>query len=648
MFKNILNIFTKSADEKYTLYKSVSKGSLFTITPTTALNLNEISLYINKGISKRSEKVGQTKFLLKDAKGKTIENHWILNLMDRPNQMQTGKQFWALASTYKDVAGFVVIKKEYTLNDNDVVVFKSNKEVKRLILLNPMYTTINYNEDGSIKSFSYTEPNGGTKSDIPFDDCIYWYKPDPKNMMNGISVLTSGIRSIDTELELLNYHNKVLKNGGVIDGIFKFKNSLNEDQLKKLKASYKQEYAGSAKAGIPLFMGGDGEYQKVGLSMQELSYLESRKSFIDDMVIITSVPLPLLGLTADQTFANADTAHRIFLRETVKPIVEDLVNVLDWRLVPKDLTLDFVDPTPEDVESKLKVIDVSYKSETLTTNERRNLLGFEPIKGGDEIISLQNKVDPTATKKKSIFVHPLSDKKFRHKYHADYLKLLDEHSNMFKKELIKYFDGQKKRLISSIGGRKQIKTKSLFAEAFNMSVEVNLAKNLTSVLKDILMDTGQETTDVFTRGKDFNYTSAMDAILDKRVDFFAQRINETTANDLISVFDTWYGNNDTLSQLVESIEDVYDNSIAKYRAEAIANTETAFVMQQAKMGAYKQMNMPIKIWSWASGIKGGVRDNHKHMDGEERPIDMPFSNGMMQPLDPNAPAGEVVNCNCSI
>jgi HK97 family phage portal protein len=633
------DIFKKSND-KYSLYKSAGTTGNFNITPTRALTINEISLYLNRGINKRGEKVGQVQFQL--FKGdKEITNHWVLDLLSRPNDLQTGEQFWKLASIYKDVCGFALIKKV-----SNGAVFKDNQKVSSLELLNPMGATMVLNaEKTKIKSFNYTDINSGISEEIMLDDLIYWYNPNPKNHLEGISLLTAGMRSIDTENQLIEYHNKIIRNGGVVDGVFSFKTSLTKEQLKTLKENYKDEYASSSKAGLPLFLGGDAQYNKVGQSVTELAYLDSRKMFIDDMVAITGVPLPILGITDGQTFSNADTAHRIFLRETIKPILQDLVNTLDWRLVPADLDLKFIDPTPEDTDTKMKVLETADKVNALTINEKREMLGYDPIKNGDDILIPFNKVPQQKSNK--IFSHPLRNKAFRHQYHKSYVKQLETRSARFKRELNKYFEDQKKRLLQNLTGRKQFKTKGLFDEVFNYNLEVNLALNLSTFLKDLVRESGQETMDLFMQGQDFVYSETIDSELDKQVQYFAESINDTTAKELRGVFSEWFSNDETLSDLVKRIDESY-GGIESWRAETIANTETAKAMQSAKMESYNQMGIPTKVWSWAPGIKGGVRDDHASMDGEEVPMNTPFSNGMDRPLDPNADASEVINCNCSI
>lgn len=639
--QNPFNFFKKSFNSKYSLFKSVDRQtSNLNVTPTTGLTLNEISLYLNKGISKRGEKVGQTQFQL--FKGdKEIFQHEILNLLDRPNKRQTGKQFWKLASIYKDATGFVVIRKK-----SNNAVFTENAKVTELEILNSAFVTINYTKDKTaIESFTYVHPNAGQVDTILYEECIYWYTPDPKNDLVGLSIIQAGILATTTEIELSKQYNQVVRNGGSVDAVLSFKDAPTKEQLEEIKMDYRNLLEENKTSNMPIILGGEAEYTKVGLNPRELQFLEVKNALIEDLVVITGVPKAILGLTSGETFANADIAHRIFLRETIKPLVEDLVNVLDWRLVPDDLELRFVDPTPEDVEEKIKIIDIGNRARILTNNEMREMLGFDAIKGGDEI-----KQDPQIPQEKQgIFVHPLRNKDFRHNYHKQFLTKRATGSRRLKGELVSYFKDQKKRIIDRLTAQKSVHKKELLNDLFNENLEVTLMMPLLNTIKEIAIAQGQETFDLFNNGFTYNYSTALDSAITRRFDFFTSEINATTGRELEKAITDWNNNNETTNDLVKRINDIYADleTPKSWRAETIANTETSTVMNLAKGDAYKQIGISTKIWVWSAGIKGGVRDDHLSIDGEEVPFNQAFSNGMMHPHDPSADAGEVVGCECT-
>ena len=52
--------------------------------------------------------------------------------------------------------------------------------------------------------------------------------------------------------------------------------------------------------------------------------------------------------------------------------------------------------------------------------------------------------------------------------------------------------------------------------------------------------------------------------------------------------------------------------------------------------------------TWLATNDSRTRHSHAVLDGETRPIDTPFSNGLMYPGDPNGRPEEVWNCRCTV
>jgi len=65
---------------------------------------------------------------------------------------------------------------------------------------------------------------------------------------------------------------------------------------------------------------------------------------------------------------------------------KDIVDLLNWRLIPEQFDLTIVDPVPEGQEEKRKDLAIADKIHAMTINEKRIALGLTEIKGGDEIL----------------------------------------------------------------------------------------------------------------------------------------------------------------------------------------------------------------------------------------------------------------------
>lgn len=51
---------------------------------------------------------------------------------------------------------------------------------------------------------------------------------------------------------------------------------------------------------------------------------------------------------------------------------------------------------------------------------------------------------------------------------------------------------------------------------------------------------------------------------------------------------------------------------------------------------------------WLATLDNRTRESHRFLDGEERELDEPFSNGLMYPGDPTGDPAEVYNCRCTM
>lgn len=621
------------------------------------LTAYEISLYTNAAIRKRAEKVGQAKFTLKKGKNEVLE-HDLLNLLYKPNKFFSGFEFWSLYQTYKDLVGkvFVYVQTQKELSSSSDNIF--DKKITALHLLNPELMSYEFDDTtGEITKYIYRTSKGSIEY-LP-NQIIYSRYPNPKNILDGMSLLRAGFNAISTETQLSEYQENILKNGGRVESVFRFKTAkLTRTQLDELKEQYKDQYAEAKKSGLPLFLGGDGEYQNLGLKPEELAYLETKKMTLDDICLLTGVPKAVLSNVTDIKYSNADASLRVFLQETVKPLIEDLTTKLNEFVINKEYELSFVDPTPDDEEMTLKKNENGIKNYYMTINEARANVGMEEIKGGDEILvpfsvmPMGQERQPADTNtqksfKKKDFDHPLKDEFIRRKYFELRIKRADRMEEKMKGMLNKYFRDQKNRIIDKLEAQRTYRRKSVIDDIFSQKTEIKIAfDTFLPVLEKYLKEAGVDTMD-FIGYEDFDFYISSDIKnwLDKKADIFSESINETTFEQLKNEFAESLEANEDRRSLINRIKETY-GMIEEGRAKTIARTEVHASMQKGSFEAYKQANIPIKIWVAVMDDK--TRDTHAMLDGQEVPINHVFSNGLEFPGDISGPAEEVINCRCQI
>ena len=207
-----------------------------------------------------------------------------------------------------------------------------------------------------------------------------------------------------------------------------------------------------------------------------------------------------------------------------------------------------------------------------------------------------------------------------------------------------YFADQETRLKSHLTGIKTINKKGLVDDIFNQNLELNLAKGMAiPILRRMMLEAGQDATEMLDYQFGFTMSSALEKWLDDRANLFAKEITNTTYDRLSKQFSESFDNGETRQQLIERIKETY-NGFDDTRARTIARTEVHGATQKATIEGNRQAGSPIKIW--VAVMDDSTRDSHAMLDGEERPIDMPFSNGLMYAGDTRGEASEVINCRC--
>lgn len=629
---NIFNIFKKNISTEspaLDLYfqNKVKKGFVWSQGKSLEFYLSSYLAF--RAIEKRAQKVGQVNLFLKKG-DEIIRKHELLNLLAKPNDLLTGEQFFSLWSKYIDIYGkaFILILKEGF----------SNRKIS-LELLDPRKCKANFNKLGEFIGIDY---NGKTNA-YSSQDIIYDYNPDPDNPKEGISLLRAGANLLQTQIDLDAINAQLIKSGGKIDGIINFKSEqIGAEQMIEFREKYKEQLENKEDFGNLVFLGGDASYQKTSLSPEELGYLNTRKAILNDICILTDVPQALMGALENIKYDNAQASINIFLRETITPLIRQKIHKLNEKvqLIPEELELSFDDPAPEDIERKLKINNSAFKGKYLTINEMRANVGYNEIEGGDELPKTSNpfamleEEDEDKETKQKDFNHPLKDYSFRRKYFKKRISEQDAYEAQFLKVFRSYLKDQKDRLIEAMGGKR----KDILDNSFNMKVEISLAKgHLMPLLMKMMVKSGNDAMRLAGSNKPFNWGEAINSSLDQRAEFFSKSINDTTFKLLKKEFTRSQDLGEGRKELIKRIEEVYSD-YSKNRAKMIARTEVHAAVQSSTLEGYYQAGMTIKIW--VAVMDEDTRDEHAEMDGEERPINMPFSNGEQFPSS--------INCRCQI
>lgn len=349
------------------------------------------SLYVFAAVNKIANKVADVELKMysiinKDGESEELLAHDALDLVNRFNPYQTRTEFLKTAWINKKLTGEAFWWK----------VRNNRGEVVELWNLRPDYMTVVSDAETYIKYYELNKSDG-TKERFAPEDVIHFKDPDPKNAYRGMSPLKASASRVETEQYATNYQRNFFKNNARPDALLVTEESLDGEQREQMTEAWEERHQGDAYSSRLGILEGGMKYQQVSISQREMDYIESMKFTRDDILVAFGVPKALIT-TDDVNYANGEAGMKMFLSETIKPEMGQLVEVLNEFLVAPDFGeqffLDFTDPTPEDRET-LRADHTAGYGKWLTVNEIRAEYNLDPIEGGDEIAQL-NPAGPTA------------------------------------------------------------------------------------------------------------------------------------------------------------------------------------------------------------------------------------------------------------
>jgi len=368
--------------------KEVGWSNSFSILPSSATKSNR-ELYfgiIFSCIDAIATSVSEVPFGLYRKKGEDWEevlDNPLLDLLQKPNPMQTATDFIYLMSTNIDTNGQAFI---YPIKTG----FNSKKVVE-MQLLNPNgVTTLTNEKSPIIEILGYKYVRNGLSYPFKKDELINIIKPNPFSQNIGISTIQMARFDGTNELNSIQMNNAFYDNGATPSGILETEQQMDPATFQKLKAKIKSQYEGKNNAFRMMFLTHGLSYKSVSPTQRDMQYVEQRKLNRDQILSIFKVPKSIVAVSDNVNRATAEAENISFQKVVVKPRLELIFDKLNmfllplFNLNPKEYELRFENPVDEDKEFILKE-KVASVNIWRTVNEIRQDEGLEPVEGGDEL-----------------------------------------------------------------------------------------------------------------------------------------------------------------------------------------------------------------------------------------------------------------------
>lgn len=317
-----------------------------------------------------------------------VENHPINSLLKRANPETSFNYSTYEVMSYLLMAGNTYYERIRPLsgkNKGYAQELWTLRPDRMKILIDPATgRKIGYeHEANGIKNRWEIDPVTG-KSDIlhikffhPLDD---WY---------GMAITEPAARKIDTSNALDEWNKKLLDNEARPGMLLMFKDPIGDKQHSRLKRDLAEQREGASHAGKSLILEGATDAKPYGFSPTEMDWIQSNIELARSICNTWGVPAQLIGIPDSATYANYKEARAALWEDTVIFYLNLFRGEFNNWMFEKEDNL-FVDYDLDEIPALQYKRDLLWEraqgAEFLTTNEKREMTGFEAIEGGDDIL----------------------------------------------------------------------------------------------------------------------------------------------------------------------------------------------------------------------------------------------------------------------
>lgn len=307
-----------------------------------------------------------------------MEDHPLRALMERPNPFMSEFDFWSMTLIYYKLAGAAYwIKRRNNLG-----------QVIELWPLRPDYVAPIRDGKAFISQYEYNLP-GNDQVKLDAADVLAFVKRDPLDLYKILSPLKVLSRSADVDNEITDYLKRFFEKGGNPAGVLKSKLKLSPQSIDQILASWEKRYGGVQNWYKPTVLDSDAEYQRTGLTFQEMGFtdLDQRNELrICQVLRVPPIIVGTRGGLARSTFSNYGEARKAWWEDTLLPLYKYLSDTIDAQLAPDfgddiDTEWDFseVPALKDNRDAQWTRATTAWQAGMITLNMALKEIGLEQI-----------------------------------------------------------------------------------------------------------------------------------------------------------------------------------------------------------------------------------------------------------------------------
>jgi len=190
-------------------------------------------------------------------------------------------------------------------------------------------------------------------------------------------------------LAVQEFASSYMQNRAVPSIVITTEGNYSEDQFKRFREQIHNAHTGPSKAGRILLLDKSRDVKVISPSAEDIELLDSRKFAAEEIARLFQVPPPLVGIWDNSSFTNSETAGRWFAQHTLGPWLRRIEAEIERKLLsgpsPRQIEFDLSGLLRGDPETRWKSHQIAVTCGILTPNEVREVEGWKPRPGGDEL-----------------------------------------------------------------------------------------------------------------------------------------------------------------------------------------------------------------------------------------------------------------------
>lgn len=639
-------------------------------------------------------------FFNEDAPEEIIRKHPALKIMARPNPMMTGSELFEaiilnlLLPTPCSPGGqcFILPTDE---NGNPVDLVRG--QIPAFLYPYSDVSVKPHIEQGVFRGWDFIAPND-QKIFFFADQVIRLRLYNPYNWLLGLSPYSAAATSVISDAKTAALADRYMDNSANIGGILTTDSKLNKTQQENLKGMWHSQYEGFAKAGRTALLHSGLKFEHTARSLVDLQFKDQKEMNRQAILSAYGVSNTILGITETVNRSTAQVEKEIFWESTLQPLSDKLwlglnqqwIEYLDGRNLQGKFDTSNVAALKKNQSMKVKdakeLIDQgvpaneAYRTVGLDVDTRGMEWLDKPIVKGQrtdlstgEIFGNPNTLlaeeaknnddssnDDEAKKDDTLDTYITDDKTEKEKFWNDYIeKTLKISEKEFKAKFIQFLIKQRNTFQDRVDSWSKSDSKTLQTKADDVSKflpDIDKQDKALIAMADPIYDTGIDLQvkqmDKELGGlKKFKPSKKFAIGVRAERKKFLKGINKTTwksmSNKISDAVASGAAQGLTNAQIAKNIKALESTAFgAKIKnAKHIARTETSAIATSTRNKIMIAEGVPKHQWITAGDEL--VRSPHAAENGNIVKIGNAFPvTGLQYPLDPNGPAGQVINCRC--